>query len=72
MRRNQFFKLCNCLGLNVEPGKGSELKIYRPGERIYVLGTHGVKNDVIPSCLATKILGRAKVTAKELAHAISM
>jgi len=71
MRRNQFFKLCDSLGLCIESGKGSELKIYRPGNRIYVLGTHGVKNDVIPTWLATRILSRAEVTPIELERALS-
>ncbi len=71
MRRNRFFRVCKELGLKVEPGKGSELKIYRPGSRIFVLGTHGVKNDVIPSWLATKILARAEVTPSDFKRALN-
>lgn len=71
IRRQKFFKLCQSLGLCVESGKGSELKIFRPGKRIYILGTHGVKDDVVPAWLATKILTRAEVSQEEFQKALN-
>lgn len=65
MRRRQFFKICERLGLKVESGKGSELKVYRPGQPIYTIGCHGVGNSVVPSWLAIKVLQRAGITLAE-------
>jgi hypothetical protein len=65
MMMSSFFtfmqKEFNC---NVDNGKGSEMKIWRSGSKIYTLGRHK-QDQKIPSLLVKKILKRLGITAEE-------
>jgi hypothetical protein len=49
---------------SVEQGKGSEIKIWRKGTKIYTIGKHK-NNDMIPSFLIIKIIKRLGITKNE-------
>lgn len=65
LRRRHFFKLLARCGVSIEQGKGSEIKLLRPGWHPFRLGNHYGNNPTIPSFLAISILKRLGITRDE-------
>ena len=61
--------LANFFGCEVRPGKGSEVTVYRPGGRIYILGHHG-SNDEVSSVVVTRLLKRLEIGRQEWLRAV--
>lgn len=57
-------------GCSVEQGKGSEIKIWRPGTRIFTLGRHK-RNPTLPTWLIRQILKRVEITEREWIHSLA-
>jgi hypothetical protein len=65
MRRTSFFKLLNLCGVQVEQGKGSELKLLKEGAHPFRLGSHYGPNPTIPSFMIDSILKRMQITHEQ-------
>lgn len=71
LRRNLFFKVLRHCGVQVEQGKGSEIKLLRDGKRPFLMGDHGYANPTIPAFLAASILRRLEITYGEWRAALA-
>lgn len=71
LRRNLFFKVLKNCGVQVEQGKGSEIKLLRGGMRPFLLGNHGYVNPTIPAFLAAAILWRLGITYHDWSTAVA-
>jgi hypothetical protein len=58
------------LNCEVRQGKGSEVTVYRPGGRIFVLGRHA-RNDEVHSVLVKQLLHRVGIGQGEWLRAVS-
>ncbi|CAM8645304.1 hypothetical protein MCEMSHM24_03591 [Comamonadaceae bacterium] len=65
MRQTRFFKLLNFCGVQVEQGKGSELKLLKDGAHPFRLGSHYGPNPTIPSFMIDSILKRMQITHEQ-------
>jgi hypothetical protein len=61
--------LASRFGCEVRTGKGSEVKVYRPGSRIFTLGHHG-SNDEVSSLVVTHMLKRLGIGPQEWLRAV--
>jgi hypothetical protein len=71
IRRSLFFKLLEMCDVRIEPGKGSEIKLLRPGKHPFRLGNHYGPNPTVPAFLAGKILQRLEITHDEWHNALN-
>ena len=59
----------NRFGCEVQSGKGSEVKVYRGGSRIFILGHHG-SNDEVHSVVVKQLLKRLDIRPQEWLQAV--
>ena len=71
LRRSQFFKVLKACGVQIEQGKGSEIKLLRGAAHPFRLGNHYGPNPTIPTFLAVDILKRLQITGDEWSAAIA-
>jgi len=69
-RSQQVFSVLTRLGCEVSQGKGSEIKIYRPGAKIFTLGHHK-RNERLGWSLIRRILKRLEIPVHQWVAAVS-
>lgn len=62
LRRTRFFRLLRACGVEIEQGKGSEIKLLRGKAHPFRLGNHYGPNPRVPTLLAGQILKRLEIT----------
>lgn len=65
LRRSAFFRVLAKCGVQIEQGKGSEIKLLRPGEHPFRLGNHYGPNPRIPTVIAGRVLRRLGISYSE-------
>ncbi|SHH59065.1 hypothetical protein [Ferrimonas marina] len=65
LRRSVVLSRLESMGVTISRAKGSELKLHRPGGRVFVLGDHG-GNDRLPSFIMAKLVQRLALSHDEI------
>jgi len=65
LRMSNLFSILARCGVQIEHGKGSEMKLIRKGSRPFLLGSHYGPNPRIPTILAVNILRRLGISEDE-------
>lgn len=70
IRKKEFFNILIKLNCTVTKGKGSEIKIFRPGGKIYIVGNHK-RNNYIPVAVIINILKRLEISLDDWMDAVA-